>query len=328
MIARNSVFTYKGRTVKIREVAEDLGVRYVLEGSVRRVGGQVRINAQLIDATTGGHLWADRYDGSLSDVFGLQDQVTGQIVTKLAVQLTADEQQQIAEVETASTEAYDAFLQGWELYQQQTPAGLKAAVGHFERAIELDPDYARAHAALAAVYWQAFRRYWHDEFGYRSVHESRARAELLVANTRLKPTALKHQVAAAMLSQQSRHTEALAEGGKAIGIDPNDPDSYIALAGALSLAGSPDEALKLIRKAMRLNPHFPPHYLYELGLAEFGMGNYGAAADALEQATKLNPQDRWSFRLLIAAYGHLGRSEDAARLLDQGHSSRHSQNAN
>jgi tetratricopeptide (TPR) repeat protein len=276
----------------------------------------VRINAQLIDATTGGHIWAERYDGSIGDVFGLQDQVTRQIVGMLAVQLTQREAAQMTLVETVSTDAYDAFLKGWEQYQRQAPESLKAAIGHFERAIRLDPDYARAHAALAAAYWQVARRFWHGQFGYRSVHGARVKAEELLARAQRSPTALSHQVATAMLSQQGRHTEAIAEGGKAIGVDPNDADSYLALAGALSLAGNPGEALRLVRKAMRLNPHFPPHYLYELGLAEFGSDNYAAAAEALERATALNPQDRWSFRLLIAAYGHLGRRADAERILD------------
>jgi TolB-like protein/class 3 adenylate cyclase len=316
VIARNSVFTYKGKAVTVRQVAEELGVRYVLEGSVRRAGEQVRINAQLIDATTGGHLWAERYDGDLGDVFGLQDKVTRQIVAVLAVQLTQGEAAQVALRETASTEAYDAFLQGWEQYLRQTPESLGTAIGHFERAVELDPDYARAHAALSATYWQISQRFWQAQFGFRSANDARFRAEEILSKASRQPTALSHQLAAAMLSQQGRHTEAIAEGGKAIGIDPNNADSYVALAGALSLAGNSGEALQLVRKAMRLNPHYPPSYLYELGLAEFGTGNFRAAAEALEQATGLNPQDRWSYRLLLAAYGHLGREADAARIVE------------
>jgi TolB-like protein/class 3 adenylate cyclase len=316
VIARNSVFTYKGRAVKVRKVAEELGVRYVLEGSVRRAGDQVRINAQLIDATTGGHLWADRYDGRLGDIFGLQDQITRQIVAMLAVQLTLDEETQVAMVETPSSDAYDAFLQGWEQYQRQTPESLKAAVEHFESAIELDPKYSRAHAALAAVYWQVFRRFWHDKFGYRSVHGARAKAETILVRAQQNPTALSHQVAAAMLAQQGRHAEAITEGGKAVGIDPNDADSYVALAGAHSLAGNSAKALRLVKTAMRLNPHFPPSYLYEFGLAEFCLGDFDEAVEALQRATELNPEDRWSYRLLLATYGHLGRTEDAERILE------------
>jgi tetratricopeptide (TPR) repeat protein len=119
-----------------------------------------------------------------------------------------------------------------------------------------------------------------------------------------------------MFSQEGRHTEAIAEGGKAIGVDPNDADSYVALAGALSLAGNPEEALQLVKKAMRLNPHFPPFYLYELGLAQFGIGEFQQAAASLEKATTLNSEDRWSYRLLIATYGHLGRKADAERIFE------------
>jgi adenylate cyclase len=135
VISRNSTFTYKGKPVKVRQVAEDLGVRYVLEGSMRRVGDQVRINAQLIDATTGGHLWAERYDGSIADVFALQDKVTQQIVTALAVNLTAVEQERRDRQETDSAEAYDAFLRGWSHYQLDTPDDFIKAIPYLERAI-------------------------------------------------------------------------------------------------------------------------------------------------------------------------------------------------
>ena len=199
---------------------------------------------------------------------------------------------------------------------RQTPESLKAAVGHFERAIELDPKYSRAHAALAAVYWQVFRRFWHAKFGYRSVHGARARAETFLARAQQSPTALSHQVATAMLAQQGRHAEAITEGGKAVSIDPNDADSYVALAGAYSLAGNSAEALRLVKAAMRLNPHYPPYYLYELGLAEFCLGDFDEAVEALKRATELNPEDRWSYRLLLATYGHLGRTEDAERILE------------
>ncbi len=156
VIARNSTFTYKGKTVTIRQVAEELGVRYVLEGSVRRAGDQVRINAQLIDATTGGHVWAERYDSSLTDVFALQDKVTQNIVTALAVNLTAGERERQARKETDSPDAYDAFLRGWAHYRLFTPEDLGKSVPYFEQAIQLDPNYGRAHAALAAVYRESW----------------------------------------------------------------------------------------------------------------------------------------------------------------------------
>jgi TolB-like protein len=139
VIARNSSFSYKGQQVKIRRVAEELGVRYVLEGSVRRAGDEIRINAQLIDATTGGHIWAERYDGTLEDVFDLQDQVTEQIVEALAISLTGAEQAEQARHGTENAQAHDAYLQGWARYKLLTPEDLKDAVPFFEEALRLDP---------------------------------------------------------------------------------------------------------------------------------------------------------------------------------------------
>jgi len=140
VIARNTVFTYKGKRVTVRQVAEELGVRYVLEGSVRRAADKVRINAQLIDATTGGHVWAERYDSSLIDVFELQDKITRNIVTALAVNLRAGEEERQTRKETDSLEAYDAFLRGWAHYRLYTPEDFAKSVLYFVKAILLDPN--------------------------------------------------------------------------------------------------------------------------------------------------------------------------------------------
>jgi tetratricopeptide (TPR) repeat protein len=146
--------------MQVKQVAEELGVRYVLEGSVRRAGDQLRINAQLIDATTGGHLWAERYDGQMDNVFALQDKITRKIVSALAVQLTAGDEKQVAGKETDSAEAYDTFLKGWVHYRRGTPDDFVQAISYFEKAVELDPNYSRAYAALAAIYWKSARYGW------------------------------------------------------------------------------------------------------------------------------------------------------------------------
>jgi TolB-like protein/class 3 adenylate cyclase/Flp pilus assembly protein TadD len=316
VIARNSTFAYKGKPIQIKQVAEELGVRYVLEGSVRKAENKVRITAQLIDAITGYHIWADRYDGNLKDVFGLQDKVTRSIVTVLAVQLTSGDEERVARKGTDNAQAYDAFLRGWEHYLRQTPDDFRKAISYFKKAAELDPEYARAYAALAATYWEAWKRFWHESLELRGgSHEPRFRAEQFLAKAMQNPTTLAHQVASAMLLHMQQHEDAITEAQHAIALDLNDADSYIALASALSLAGRADEALRWVERAMRLNPHYPSYYLYQLGMAQFGMEQLDKAAVSLEQATAINPDDRWSYRLLLATYGLLGRSEDAARAL-------------
>jgi len=317
VISRNSVFTYKGQAVKISQVARELGVRYVMEGSVRRAGNQVRVNAQLIDATTGGHIWAERYDGTYEDVFSLQDKVTSKIVASLAVKLTQGEQDQIAQKETDNTEAYDTFLKGWEQYLKQTPESFRQALSLFKKAAEMDPGYSRAYAALSLTLWQGWKRYWYNKMGYTSPHDMRFEAEEYLARAMGEPTPLALQISTAMLAQRGRHDEAVAEGERALAMDPNSADGYVALAGALNLAGYPDKALPLMEKAVRLNPHYPTSYLYELGLARYGMEQYDEAAVVLERAEILNPDDRWSSRLLIATFGQLNRTKEAVDIIDR-----------
>jgi adenylate cyclase len=316
VIARNSTFAYRGQSKDIREIAKSLGVRYVLEGSVRRAGAEVRVNAQLIDATTGGHVWADRYDGDMKNVFGLQDKVTRNVVTALAVELTKEDRERVARRGTENVQAYDVFLKGWQHYLRQTPEDFRAAIDYFKRAAELDPKYGRAYAALAATYWETHTRYWTLALGLSGQHDARFQAEQFLAKAMRDPTPLAHQVASAMLLHSQQHDEAVAEAKRAIADDPNDADGYVALAGVLSFTGRATEALELIERAMRLNPHYPPRYLYQLGLAQFGMKRLDDAAASLQRAITLNRDDHWSQRLLLATYGLLDRRADATKLLD------------
>ena len=317
VIARNSTFAYKGKAKDIREVAKALGVRYVLEGSVRRSGGDIRVNAQLIDATTGGHVWADRYDGDMKNIFGLQDKVTKSVVSALAVELTKEDRERVARRETENAEAYDVFLKGWQHYLRQTPEDFRTAVVHFKKATELDPKYGRAYAALAATYWAANTRYWVEALGMTRQHEAQFQAEQYLAKAMLHPTPLAHEVASALALYAQQHDDALAEARKAVAADPNDADGYVALAGALSFSGKPREALEAVERAIRLNPHSPSYYLYQLGLAQFGLNRLDEAAASLEKALALNPEDYWSQRLLLSIYGLLGRREKATKLVDE-----------
>ena len=262
-------------------------------------------------------MWADRYDGDMKNVFALQDKVTRNVVSALAVELTKDDQQRVARRGTENAQAYDAFLKGWERYLRQTPEDFRAAIDHFKKAADLDPKYGRAYAALAATYWEASTRYWGPVLGLGGgQHEARYQAEQFLAKAMKDPTPLAHQVASAVLVQAQQHDDAIAEAKRAVAADPNDADGYVALARALSFAGKPNEALVEVERAMRLNPHYPSQYLYQLGLARFGQNRLDDAAAALERAIGQNPDDYWSQRLLLAVYGLLGRKADAAKLFE------------
>jgi adenylate cyclase len=309
VIARNSVFTYKDKPTKVSQVAEELGVRYVLEGSVRRAGNQVRINAQLIDATTGGHLWAKRYDGSLEDIFALQDDVTQKIVAALAVELTVDDLALRDRGDAVNTAAYDDFLQGWAYYKLGRPEDLARGITHFEEAIRLDPEYTQAHAALAALYWEIYSNDWAPGLGILSFEVEDGWEEHLELAMKA-PNSLARSLNSRVLGSLGRYEEAVIEAEKAVALGGNDATAYAGLAAALIRAGSPAEGADLIRKAMRLDPHYPPNYLITLGQAQFDMENYRAAAATFERAIKRNIDNELSWIYLAATYAYLNRIDE------------------
>jgi TolB-like protein/Tfp pilus assembly protein PilF len=311
VIARNSTFVYQNRPVTPQQVAEELGVRYVLEGSVQRAGDQLRINAQLVDALSGGHEWADRFDGSLTDVFALQDRVARGIADALAVRLTAADQIALGEHETGVAAAYDAFLRGWVHLRRDTPDDYARAIPYFEEATRLDPDYGRAYAALAMVYILGYDTQWTASLGVSEM-EARRRAKRYLEDARRHPTVLSHQVAAVILLIDLQPNEALTELKKAVAIDSGDAFSYAYMGAALTASGRPAEAVPQIRTAMRLDPHYPPIFDYLLGSAQFGMESFEAAAGSFATAIQHNPDYEYALAGLAAAYGHLGRSQDAA----------------
>jgi len=315
VIARNSSFSYKGRAVQVRQVAEELGVRYVLEGSVRRVGDEVRINAQLIDATTGGHIWAERYDGTLDDVFALQDNVTREIIAALAVTLTGEEVAQQARHETENAAAHDAYLQGWAHYRLLTSEELAKAAPFFEEAIRLDPGYAQAHAALASVYWDVFKNDWAFDMGLASFQaEERANAHLEAA---LKsPTPLAHALQARIMASVGFYDLAVTEAEKAVALNSNDAAAHAGLAEALVFADRPGKALEPIEKAMRLDPHHPPSYLITLGAAQFGAERFEASAAVFARAVKRNPDNEIPLIYLASSFGHIGRLTEAEAAIE------------
>ncbi|WP_042776111.1 adenylate/guanylate cyclase domain-containing protein [Sinorhizobium fredii] len=310
VIARNSTFTYKGRAVTAEQVSGELGVRYILEGSVQRAGEQLRINAQLVDSQSGGHAWAGKFDGTLADVFALQDEVTRGIADALALRLQPDEQMALGRKETTVPAAFDAFLRGWEHHRRMTPEDSVKAVPYFEQAIALDPAYGRAYAAAAMVYARIYLWGWHYHFGI-SRFEARAKASQYLRTAPKHKTALAHQAAGLLAEADWQHAEALTELKEAIALEPGDSWSYALMALVLTSAGRPAEAMPHIRTAIRLDPHYPSFFMYVLGLTEFGLQNYEAATEAAERSTRLNPEDEGSYLLLAAASGYLGHRPDA-----------------
>ena len=250
VIARNSTFVYKGRSVPVSQVAEDLGVRYVLEGSVRRAGDEVRVNAQLIDATTGGHVWADRYDGSVAVIFSVQDAFIRKIVKALAVNLSEEEQEEIALGQTSSIEAREVFQKGWDSYLRYSADDNAEAVSFFEAALGLDPEYGRAYAAMGMAYLRGCQLRWNKPLKM-SVDRANAKASENLYETENRPSSLANVAASQINLYNNRYEEAFTEATRAIAQDPNDPEAYIAMAWAMITTGRPGPGLELVERAMR-----------------------------------------------------------------------------
>ena len=316
VVSRDSIFTYKGKPAKVKQVAEELGVRYVLEGSVRRAGDEIRINAQLIDAMTGHHVWAERYDGSMKDVFALQDRITQKIVSALAVKLTGTEKQTIEEKGTNNVEAYDAFLRGRIHYLRMTPDDLSRAIQSFKKAIELDPNYGRAYAALALAYWMG--TYVPGVMRGLEVSwlEARLRVGQYLKLAMKNPTATAHHVNGLTYLLRRQHEEAVSELERALVLDANDPSIYQDMGVVLNYSGKPKEAVDFLNRGMRLDPHNPARYLIFLGVAQFCMGNLEEAANLIEKARRTNPEITGSTSWLAVIYGLLGRQKDARAALE------------
>jgi adenylate cyclase len=307
VIARNSVFLYKGKAVKPAQVSRDLGVRYVLEGSVRKAGNRVRITAQLIDATTGYHVWAERYDRDLKDVFALQDDVTGKIVTMLAVKLTGSEKERLARTPTGNPEAYDLVLRGMEYQRRATKEANAEARRLFARAVETDPQYAGAYEALGWSYLQAWQLQWsRDPETLRRAFEL---AEQAIARDDSRAGC--HTLLSQVLLWKKEHDRAIAEAERAIALAPNDADGYETLAEVLAWSGRAEEAIGQIKRAMRLNPQYPFFYLWTLGHAYYLTGRNSDATATFGKIIEQNPSFLPAHAFLAVLYTEQGLDQKA-----------------
>ncbi|NNE50980.1 MAG: adenylate/guanylate cyclase domain-containing protein [Sulfitobacter sp.] len=308
VLARNTTFAYKDRAVNVRDVGRDLGVKYVLEGSVRKAGERVRINAQLIDAESGGHVWAARYDGELTNVFSLQDQVTQQIVAALSVELNADEEKRLSRTAQVDPQAYDLVLRGLERMRRFSPATNTEARQFFEAALEVDPDYARALADLALTYAMEAEQHWTAS----PEEDARRGIELAEKARELDPSvAQTHFVLTVAYRAAGDIASSIEAAQAALKLDPNYADAYATLASSLNFAGRPDEALQAIQQAIELNPITAFFYTWIEGSAYYLKGDLARAAELFERVIESNPAFTAGHRMLAATYVELGQLEDA-----------------
>jgi adenylate cyclase len=307
VIARNSVFTYKGRAVKPEQVSRELGVRYVLEGSVRKADKQVRITAQLIDATTGYHLWAEHYDGELKDIFALQDGVTQKIVTALAPQLASGEKSASDRPATVSVEAYDLLLRGLAVKFNPQKETNPAARRMFEAAIELDPNYANAYAWLGWTYADEWTLLWSDDPDVLSRAINAARKAIALDAS----LAEAHRLLGWALLWNRQQDVGIAELEKAVLLDPNSSNAYGTLGAGLNYLGRPEEAIGFVKKAMRVDPKYGPWVALWLGDSYYLLRRYDDAIATYQEGVRRNPNYVSPHRMLAAAYAELGREKEA-----------------
>jgi tetratricopeptide (TPR) repeat protein/rhodanese-related sulfurtransferase len=238
----------------------------------------------------------------------MRDKITRKIVTALSITLIGQGQGSQDQGETNSPEAYDAFLRGWSHYRLSTPDDIVKAIPYLENAIELDPEFSRAHAALAATYWSVWTNGWADRTGV-SYDDALKKTNRHLKEAMKNPTPLAHRISSSQHTVFQRPDEAMTEAERAIALDPNDPNGYEAMSRLLVRLDRAAEGLNFIEKAMRLDPQ--SDYLYRLGYAQFHLERYDEAAATFLRATKRNPDDEWSYFFLAAAYGHLGREQEA-----------------
>jgi len=313
VIARNSVFTYKGKPIKVQKVADDLGIRYVLEGSIQKASNRFRITGQLIDATTGHHLWAEQYDRVLEDLFAVQDEITLAIVSSLQVKLTDGEQARLRDRSTDNLEAWGLAVRGYSYWHRYTEEDNARARELFQRAIEVDPDYAWAWTMLGFTYFIDTRYGWQ-----RSRDESLKKmvecAQKSVAIDASDPDV--HTLLAKIHSWQKEYDKAINEGEKAVSLGPNSAENYANLGMTYRYVGRFEDSIRMTEKAIRLHPYYPDWYLYSLEYSYYFLGQYEKAIDIAKKHIKLiesrgGTDTFWQHLILAQNYIRLGQEKEA-----------------
>jgi TolB-like protein/Tfp pilus assembly protein PilF len=314
VIARNSSFTFKGHSVDVKEVGRQLGVRYVLEGSVRKATNRVRITGQLIDTATGAHIWADRFDGMLDDIFELQDQVASNVVGAIEPKLQRSEMERVARKPTASIGAYDLYLRALEQSHKYTIEGMREAVALLERALVIDPGYAPAAAMIG--WCRVFQRE-----GLQLVSEAEAVEALRLARHAIEagrddPDAL-WMAGHVILLFGGDHAGAASAFDRALILNPNSAHAWMARGFLSYCQNQPAPAIEALERAMRLSPLDPLSHLFTCGLAfaHIAAGRYEHAMEWVDRSLRDLPRYRSSMYVKIALCAHLGRIQEACEWL-------------
>jgi adenylate cyclase len=307
VIARTSTFTYKGKAAKVQDVSRELGVKYILEGTVRREADQVRITAQLVDATTGADLWAQHYDRPLRDIFALQDEIVQRIATTLNLQLTLEQRGILVRKQTDNLEAYDNFLRGVEYFWNFTKDGNAKARQMFEKAIQSDPKYADAYAWLSYNYFISWFGQWSPD--HKDLDRALQFAQRSVAMDDSQPFA--HSVLGIVYLFERQYDQALSEAQRAIALDPNGAFAYQWLATIMGNTWKRAEAIDLAEKAMRLDPRNHDLYLYIEGWSYTQVGRYEEAIPILKRYLASYPNLLPAHYVLAVDYIELGREPQA-----------------
>ena len=310
VIASNTVFTYKNKPINVKQVSEALSVRYVLEGTVQKASNKVRINAQLIDAHTEHHLWAERFDRDLKDLFALQEEIVQTIVTTLAIKISAAERARAMRKDTDNLEAYDYVLRGREYYKERTRSTNVKAKEMFKKAIELDPNYADAYVHLAWSYMSELSYGW-TEFPAQTVQKAFDLVDK--ALTLEESNAAAHGLLGYFYIYRGEYELGYSALQRAIELNPNDASSYYRFAMVALYSGRTDEAIAAAKTALRFDPNISPSAFFCLGSGNYLKGQYNNAIKALKKgvARKFDFVDLHV--ILAASYAQGGRQEDAVR---------------
>lgn len=308
VLASNTSFSYKGKQVLDKDIGTELHVDYVLRGSLRPFGDEIRFTTQLIDTQTGTHVWAERYDRKLTELFAIQDEVLDKIINALAVKLSLQEKQHLADKSTDNLKAYDYFQEGQRLFKVSTSESNIQARESYRKAIEHDPDYGRAYGALAIILSGNYRRGW-----TATPLEALDRALVLAKKAVALDKSIPQTYWALSFTHLARKEYGKAEQAvsQAIKIAPNYADGYALLAFINAYKNKPDDAIKFNKKAIQLNPFYSFEYLVTYGLAYYSSGEYKKAIEKLEQAQQRNPNHINVKVLLAANYVRDNRLDDA-----------------